>query len=87
MDYELELKKIGKGWFVLKLAEEKGIDVKTNTYYGTKNSMETREKVYEKTRKYHKEMLDFILKNWNNRITAGSPKVSNSDLLKFAKLL
>ena len=82
-----ELNRMGKGWFILKLAEEKGVDIKTSTYYGTEEAMKTRINTYERTRNLHKEMLKHLLDNWNARISAGKPVVDNSELHRIAKLI
>ena len=88
---EKELNRMGIGWFIIKLAEENSIKINTSSTYGKQSSMETREKVYERTRNDHRKYIKYILNNWSSRITAGDPQLSNDavrDLLdKVAKTL
>lgn len=83
--FEELLRKMGKGWFILKLAEDNGINVGTKTYYGKETAMKARLQRYESTKNIHKEMLDYLLINWNSRISAGEPVISNKDLFELAK--
>jgi hypothetical protein len=83
--FEELLRKMGKGWFILKLAEDNGINVGTKTYYGKETAMKARLQRYEATKNIHKEMLDYLLINWNSRISAGEPVISNKDLFELAK--
>ena len=57
--FEELLRKMGKGWFILKLAEDNGINVGTKTYYGKETAMKARLQRYEATKNIHKEMLDY----------------------------
>ncbi len=79
------LNKMGKGWFVLKVAEDAGLKIQSSTYYGKKTAMNARLTRYEKTIQYHKDMIKELEANWSKRITGGNPTVSNSELLKLAK--
>ena len=42
IDLDVELKRMGKGWFILQLALEYGVKTPSSTDYGTKSSMNTR---------------------------------------------
>ena len=79
-----ELKGMGRGWFILRLAQDMGISINISTTYGTKNSMSKRNDVYNKTKSDHMKMLDEIISNWDNRITGGQPKLSNRELYDIA---
>lgn len=76
--------KMGKGWFILKLAEEHGVNTKYQAYYGKESAMQARLTRYEKTKNYHKEILAHLVENWSVRISAGEPAVPNSILHKYA---
>ena len=80
-DFEEELRRMGKGWFVLRVAEECGISIPTSTTYGSTLAMRTRNSRFEYTIDYHKDMIDYLKKNWSTRITGGNPVVSNDVLL------
>ena len=84
-DFEVELKRMGKGWFVLKLAEKYGLKISTTTNYGTEGSMNTRLNTYEKTVHCHRDMLGYLLNNWGKKISGGSPAVSSIDLYNLGK--
>ena len=88
MSIDMEtLNKMGKGWFILKLAEDNGINVGTKTYYGKENAMKARLQRYKSTKSIHREILEYLLNNWNNGFTAGDPVISNSELHELAKQL
>lgn len=83
-NYEELLRRMGKGWFVLKLAETRGVSIDTKTNYGKGSSMDTRLSCFESCKAHHRSMLDYLLSNWSSKITAGSPVVSNKDLHDIA---
>ena len=88
VDYKEILGRMGNGWFILKLAEDNGIDIgKTKTYYGKPSSMKTRINTYDESKADHIAILDYLIHNWNNSYIAGEPVVSNFDLYKLARQL
>lgn len=79
---EKELKTMGKGWFILKLAEDHGIKTGSNWNYG--GNLKGRLSYYNKTLSKHPQMILYIVDNWNNRIKSGSPILKNSELYDIA---
>ena len=79
-----DLYKMGKGWFVLKIAEEHGITTKTPSDYGKASAMHARLQRYEKTKEYHKDILTYLVDNWSVRLSAGNPVIPNSVLHEYA---
>ena len=83
-ELQTKLNKMGKGWFILKISEDKGVNTLNPSEYGKETAMKARLQRYEATKKYHKEMLEYLLNNWSNRISAGMPVLSNSTLKDYA---
>lgn len=79
-----ELKRMGKGWFILKCAEEKGLIDSSLTYYGTNKAMKIRLNQYKKSSSYHDQLLSFIFYSWSKRISAGLPVLDNTYLYELA---
>lgn len=84
MSYKEVANKMGKGWFILSLAQEKGIKIRTNLLYGTRKAVNTRIGYYRSTKGKHLDILIEIVNNWNSRITAGDPKLSNKEIYDIA---
>lgn len=87
MVLETKLRRMGKGWFILRLAKERGYPVPTNIDYGTENAMKTRENTFENTRCCHEDMLGYLISNWCKKIIAGDPVLNNKDLFDIAKAI
>lgn len=84
IDLDVELKRMGKGWFILQLALEYGVKTPSSTDYGTKLAMNTRTNTFERTKNVHHDMLGHLLNNWDKRISGGNPVVSNIELYDIA---
>lgn len=87
-DYcEICLKRMGKGWFILKFAEDNGINTGTSTTYGNSQAMYTRTNNYNNTIAYHKQMIRYLSNNWNTRISGGDPILDSNDLRNILELI
>lgn len=80
--WKKELKTMGRGWFILKLAEDHGIKTGSNWNYGA--NLKGRLSYYNKTLSKHPQMILYIVDNWDNRIKGGSPILKNSELYDIA---
>lgn len=79
-----EINSMGKGWFIVKLAIDKGILPNQQIDFGMKSSKNRREKVYKETANQHAIFIDDIVKNWDERIALEGSKFSNQDLKNLA---
>ncbi|MBR6934841.1 MAG: hypothetical protein IKH41_05075 [Clostridia bacterium] len=80
-----ELRRMGIGWFILRYASERGVQIGTSLYYGSSNSQKTREAAYERTRSFHQKMIDELLTTGlNNKVAAGDPVLNVNAILKIA---
>lgn len=79
-----EINSMGRGWFIVKLAIEKGILPAQQIDFGKLSSKNRREKVYDKTINQHKVFINDIVKNWDDRISLKGSKFSNQKLKDLA---
>ena len=82
-DNKEDLNRMGSGWFVIKFAEDNNIKTNTTSTYGKESAMKRRVYTYEKTKNCHLDIVKYLLDNWNSKISAGSPKLTNQELRKL----
>lgn len=80
--YEQVLKSMGRGWFILKLAEDNGVYTGSSSNYGA--GIKTRLSIYNKTLNEHKFILLELINGWDNRVVGGNPKLTNQELYDIA---
>ena len=79
-----QFNRMGKGWFILCLAKENGIDIGTSIDNYKPKALKTRYSTFKVTKPLHNEMLDYVINNCNSKIRAGSPVLDSKQILKIA---
>ena len=83
---EALLKSMGRGWFILKYAEDYAPAIKSNvsTNYGKPSSMKTRLSTYKSCTQYHNDIIDYLDRNRRKgKMSAGNPTLKCQDILKI----